>query len=141
MLPGIDKYEFETRQEFVSISNPLLSPLGGGSNAMGLSSGTTPRSVLSSNKIPLLLFGTRKLFDAYDDDDTTAPCILYTHSGFGVCTTAKFSLPLLVLAKYYNVLIAVVNVEGSGVYGAPYYAAGRCRRLLLCLRFLPFVYY
>eukprot|EP01034_Spumella_vulgaris_P025888 gene25888-32395_t len=126
VIPGVDKYEFETRQEFIPISNPILAPLG---SAMGVSSGTTPRppTGLNSqtiNKISILLFGTRKLFDAYDDDNTTAPCILYAHSGFGVCTNATFNLPLLVLAKHFKVLIAVVNVEGSGIYGAPYYAAG-----------------
>lgn len=100
-VPKYDKYMYDTEQVYVE----------------------TMRNV----SVPLLLFGLRETLDeirAEGGEMRPRPTILFISGGFGISSTAVFSLPLLLFVKQCRGLVLVSNIQGSGIYGSYWCKSG-----------------
>lgn len=88
-IPGLDKYQYETVQEFCE----------------------TKRNVY----VPVLKFGNRS--NAEQHQFEPKPCILYINGGFGVTASPTFSLPFVLFAEHCDGITVLTNLQGSGMYG------------------------
>jgi protease II len=86
-IPGLDKYHYETIQEFCE----------------------TKRNVY----VPILRFGIRSNLE----NITPSPCIVYVNGGFGITATPTFSLPFVLFADHCDGITVLTNIQGSGIYG------------------------
>lgn len=93
---GIDKYQFQTIQQYCE----------------------TKRNVY----VPLLISGLREVIE---EEKTSRPCIVCINGGFGVSYTPRLSLPLLLFAQYCRGIVVCANIQGSGIYGSDWVAGGR----------------
>jgi prolyl oligopeptidase len=93
-IPGMDKYHYETIQEFCE----------------------TKRNVY----VPVLRFGIRSNLE----NIIPRPCIVYVNGGFGITATPTFSLPFVLFAEHCEGITVLTNVQGSGIYGADWAKSG-----------------
>jgi protease II len=84
-IPGLDKYHYETIQEFCE----------------------TKRNVY----VPVLRFGRRSNLEQIEPK----PCIVYINGGFGITATPFFSLPFVLFSEHCDGITVLTNVQGSGM--------------------------